>query len=66
VVVDDTYVESPRQEITTRGRMPCYLIAQTHVVDFLTEQSHTTSSRTLVGDDMFPVREKLQAGIRFV
>ena len=66
VVVDDTYVESPRQEITTRGRMPCYLIAQTHVVDFLTEQSHTTPSRTLVGDDMFPVREKLQAGIRFV
>ena len=66
VVVDETQLESPRQEISTRGRMPCYLIAQTHLVDFLHEQSQTAPSRTLVGDDMFPVREKLQAGIQFV
>jgi len=66
VVVEQSYLENPRQEITTRGRIPAYLIADTHLVDFLIEQSHTTPSRTVVGDDMFPVRERLHSGIRFV
>jgi len=66
VVVEQRYLDHPRQEVSTRGRMPCYLIADTHLVDFLIDQTRTTPSRTLVGDDMFPVRERLHSGIRFV
>jgi hypothetical protein len=66
IVVPEANLDSPRQSASERGRLPCYLVADTHVVDFLLEQSLNTTSRSLVGDDMFPVRERLQAGIRFV
>lgn len=66
VVVPEQHLESPRQSLDNRGRVPCYLVADTHLVDFLLEQSLNTTSRSLVGDDMFPVRERLHAGIRFV
>lgn len=66
VVVPEKHLESPRQSVNNRGRVPCYLIADTHLVDFVGEQSLNAPSRSLVGDDMFPVRERLHAGIRFV
>lgn len=66
VVVPEHHLDSPRQSVSTRGRLPCYLIADSHLVDFLWEQTLTTTSRTVTGDDMFPVRERLGAGIRFV
>jgi hypothetical protein len=65
-VVAENQLVQPRSVVSDRGRLPCYLIADTHVVDFLLEQSMTHTSRKLVGDDMFPVRERIQAGIRFV
>jgi len=65
-VVAEEQLAKPRSVVSDRGRLPCYLVADTHVVDFLLDQDVTHTSRTLVGDDMFPIRERLQAGIRFV
>jgi hypothetical protein len=66
VVVAKSQLETPCVVVTNRGRLPCYLVADTHLVDFLQEQGTIPTSTTLVGDEMFLVRERLNAGIRFV
>lgn len=66
LVVTESQLAEPRVVVTDRGRLPCYLIANTHLVDFLQEKVTPHASSTLAGDDMFLVRERLSAGIRFV
>ena len=65
-VVAGDQLAKDREYVTTRKRMPTYLVSTETVVDLLMEDTGLGTSRSLVGDDLFPVHEKLMSGIRFV
>ena len=64
-VVPDDHAEHDVALIRLKRGIPCYLVRQSAVCELVTGDTPATS-RSLVGDDLFPVREKLSAGIRFV
>ena len=58
-------VPHPVTVVITKGRLPCFLVARSAIVDFLQEDA-PVGARSLVGDDLFPLRERLRATLRFV
>jgi hypothetical protein len=51
--------------VGSRGRLPAELIARSALVGHLSDDLGGGST-SLVGDDLFPLRQRLRAGIRFV
>jgi hypothetical protein len=64
-VVSDGHTSAPVLPVGSRGRLPAELIARSALVGHLSDDLGGGST-SLVGDDLFPLRQRLRAGIRFV
>ena len=64
-VVADDHTSAPVLPVGSRGRLPAELIARSTLVEHLSNDL-AGGSTSLVGDDLFPLRQRLRAGIRFV
>ena len=64
-VVSDEHTTAPVTPVSTRGRLPSSLIARSALRDYLGDDVGAGAT-SLVGDDLFPLRQQLRARIRFV
>jgi hypothetical protein len=64
-VVPDACAPAPVTAVASVGRMPVTLVDTSSLLSLVQEEL-PPGARSLVGDDMFPLRERLRAGIEFV
>jgi len=64
-VVPDAHAPAPVTAVASVARMPVTLVVTSSVLNLVQEEL-PPGARSLVGDDMFPLRERLRAGIEFV
>jgi len=64
-VVPHEHARADRQLMGTKSGVPAYLVRASAVTEVLS-MDQPLSSHSIVGDDLYPLRQKLDAGIRFV
>ena len=64
-IVADEHAPAAVVPVSTKGRLPSSLIARSALLDLLGADVGSGAT-SLVGDDLFPLRQRLRAGIRFV
>jgi hypothetical protein len=64
-VLPDAHLEGSLEAVTTKGKIPMSAVRLSALPDLLAIDAPRSRS-SLVGDDIFPLRERLRQGISFV